>query len=166
MITLRKILESDKEEMVKLLNNENVSRFTSDRIPFPCSISDANKFYEVVKSSNDLFFAIDLNGKIIGTLGLHHQLLPNNAHNLEIGYWIGEPYWGKGYGREVVKLGLDAAFSQPGICRVFARVFQGNAASEKILLKNGFELEGELKQHIFKRGKFLNERVFGKIKPQ
>jgi RimJ/RimL family protein N-acetyltransferase len=166
MIRLRQIFESDKEEMTKLLNNERVSRFTSDRIPFPYSEKDADRFFEVVKSSDDLFFAIELEGKMIGTLGLHKQPLINNAHNLEIGYWIGEPYWGKGYGTEIVKLGLDAAFSQPGICRVFARVFEGNEASEKILLKNGFELEGILKQHIFKRGKFLDEKIFGKIKAQ
>jgi RimJ/RimL family protein N-acetyltransferase len=129
-------------------------------------MSDADRFFKVMKSSKNLFFAVDLNGKMIGVLGLHHQLLSNNAHNLDIGYWIGEPYWGKGYGNEVVRLGLDAAFSQPRICRVFARVFEGNVASEKILLKKRFEPEGELKQHIFKRGKFLNEKVFGKIKSE
>lgn len=135
----------------------------SDRVPFPYTNYNADSFFEAVKNSpGDHFFAITLNDELIGGLGLHAQPM-NHSRNLEIGYWIGEPFWGKGYCTEAVKLALEIAFTLPDVHRVFARIYAANKSSVKVLLKNGFQLEGILKENIYKNGKFYDEIVLGKL---
>ncbi|MCE3226464.1 MAG: acetyltransferase [Bacteroidetes bacterium] len=165
MIALRNLDVQDKPEITRLMNSENVSRYMTDRVPFPYTLSDCDSFFEFVKNTpNDFFFAITLNNKVIGGLGLHRQPL-NSSHVLELGYWIGEEYWNKGYASEAVKLGIQKAFSVEGITKIIARVYSGNSASDKVLFKNGFKEEGFLKEHIMKRGKVYDEKIFGLIKP-
>ena len=164
MITLRKFNEGDLNRLVELLNNKNVSQFTSDRIPFPYTVQDAERFLSIaIKGEGDVLQAILWNEKLIGGIGIHPQPL-NASKNVEIGYWIGEEYWGKGFTMEAVRLIIHEVFRNPDIHKIMARTLEGNSASEKILIKSGFQLEGELKEHIFKRGKFLNEKYWGLLR--
>lgn len=164
MISLRNLTEGDRSRLITLLNNEPVSRYMSDRVPFPYSLSDCDAFFEFVKNApGDFFYAIEFDGKLIGGLGLHRQPL-NSSHVLELGYWIGQEFWNKGYASEAVKLGVKKAFSVEGINKVIARVYSGNIASEKVLIKNGFEEEGLLRGNILKKGKIYDEKIFGLLK--
>ncbi|MBK9284555.1 MAG: GNAT family N-acetyltransferase [Sphingobacteriaceae bacterium] len=164
MITLRKFEKTDLLRIVELLNNPNVSQFTSDRIPYPYTESNAEKFLEIALTSNGAqLYAIILDGLLIGGVGIHPQEL-NLNRNVELGYWIGEEFWGNGYAYEAAKLAVTIAFKNHEIHKIMARTMQGNIASEKILITLGFKLEGELKEHIFKRGKFLNEKYWGLLK--
>jgi RimJ/RimL family protein N-acetyltransferase len=106
--------------------------------------------------------AVTLNGKLIGGAGIHPQEM-NLKYNAEIGYWLGQEYWGNGYATEVVQQLISIAKESKKFHKLFARTFEGNLASEKVLIKNGFVHEGTLKEHIFKRGKFLNEKIWGLI---
>jgi [ribosomal protein S5]-alanine N-acetyltransferase len=107
MIALRKLEETDKPEITRLMNNENVSRYMTDRVPFPYTSKDCDTFFEFIKNTpNDFFFAITLNDKVIGGLGLHRQPL-NSAHVIELGYWLGEEYWSKGYASVAVRLAIQ-----------------------------------------------------------
>lgn len=164
MLSLRKINPTDKPKLMELIGNSEVSKYMSDRVPYPYTEQNADSFFEVVKNTpNDLFFAIDLNGEFIGGLGLHRQTL-NHSKSVELGYWLGHSYWGKGYASAIIKPALEIAFSIPEITKVFARVFEGNEASEKVLLKNGFTLEGTLRKHITKNNIQLDEKIFGLLK--
>lgn len=164
VISLRPIVNSDKERLAVLMNNQNVSMYMSNRVPFPYSEKDAESFLELIKNSpGHHFYAVTLNSELIGGAGLHPQSL-NHSKNIELGYWLGEQYWNKGYTTEVVTKMIEKAFSLPDINKIFARTFEGNIASEKVLLKNGFILEGTLKQNIFKNGKYLDEKVFGLLR--
>lgn len=166
MLAIRQINTTDKARLIELIGNPEVSKFMSDRVPYPYTAQHADTFFEVVKNTpNDLFFAVTLNGEFIGGAGLHRQQL-NHAKNIELGYWIGQPYWNKGYATQTVKLTLQAAFALPEIEKVFARVFEGNTASDKVLLKNGFTHEGTLRKHILKNNKLLDEKYFGLLRNQ
>lgn len=163
MIQFRTFREEDVEELSLLLNNPNVSQFTSDHIPYPYTKEDAIKFLERVKTMPvEYMNAVTLNGKLIGGAGIHPQEM-NLKYNAEIGYWLGQEYWGKGYATEVVQKLISIAKESKNFHKLFARTFEGNLASEKVLQKNGFVHEGTLKEHIFKRGKFLNEKIWGLI---
>jgi RimJ/RimL family protein N-acetyltransferase len=164
MIAIRPLAEDDKKELARLLNNKQVSRYMTDRVPFPYSEKDADAFLEFVKNTpRDFFYAITSDSHFIGGLGLHRQPL-NASHVLELGYWIGEEFWNKGYASAAVKLGIQAAFSVEGITKIMAKTYSVNIASEKVLLKNGFQEEGLLKSHINKKGVLYDEKIFGLVR--
>lgn len=92
------------------------------------------------------------------------RIAPNKLHfSGDIGLWIGSQFHGCGYGTESVRLISAMAFAEFGLHRLEARVFVGNTASRRIFEKNGFELEGTLRQAVFKRGRFLDEWIFAKV---
>lgn len=74
---------------------------------------------------------------------------PQDA-NAEIGYWIGVPYWSRGYAREVVRYG----FEELGLHRIHAGHFASNSASGRILKKIGMSYEGTRREHLRKLGRF------------
>ncbi len=67
----------------------------------------------------------------------------------EIGYWIGEPYWGKGIATEAIRQMVDITWERyPEVVRIYAEVFPGNIGSVRALEKNGFELECVQKEFL------------------
>lgn len=86
---------------------------------------------------------------VIGARGEHPQV--------DIGYWLGVPYWGKGYMTEAVRLVTHFAFQYLEAVRVYATVFVGNEASRRVLEKSGFQLDGVLLCHALKKGEWLDE---------
>ena len=76
----------------------------------------------------------------------------------EIGYWIGQPFWGQGIAAKAVWLLVDHAFDELAMVRLYAGVFEYNIGSMRVLEKNGFLKEGISKKAVFKNGKFWNEQ--------
>jgi ribosomal-protein-alanine N-acetyltransferase len=161
MINLRPFKESDKPEVIRQLNNKNVSRFTSERVPFPYTEADGEKFFSYVRDpEGHHYFAITFNDQLIGGAGIHPQIL-NAAHVVEIGYWIGEEFWGKGYMSEAVRQLIEKSKEIKGVKKIMAKTSRENIASCKILEKFGFKIEGTLEKHFFKRGEYFDELVWG-----
>ena len=79
----------------------------------------------------------------------------------DVGLWIGEPYHGKGLGSLVVAELKRIAFEQLKMEKLEAGVFVGNIASRRIFEKNGFQLEGTIRKAILKRGRIIDEWIFG-----
>jgi len=79
----------------------------------------------------------------------------------DLGYWIGIPHQGKGLGTAAVARALEIAFGRMGMEKVEACAFVGNGASRRVLEKNGFRQEGLTRKAVLKRGRWLDERVFG-----
>lgn len=154
--------QRDTESLVRYANNPNIAANMTNAFPSPYGLENAQKFLEMAWSHNPTrLFAIDVNGEAIGGIGIHPQndVLCLNA---EIGYWIGEPHWGKGYVARVIPGILEYAFENFEIDRVYARCFGSNLASKRVLEKTGFELEAEFVATIFKNGRKLNELIFAK----
>ena len=121
-------------------------------------------FIEIVSRNNPITeFAIDVDGKAIGAAGI---VLKDDVYkqNGEIGYWIGQDFWGKGIGTKVVAELTRKAFEEFNLQRVYAEVFEKNYASARVLEKNGFKQEAVLKNAILKDGKTLNLLIYSKLK--
>jgi RimJ/RimL family protein N-acetyltransferase len=83
----------------------------------------------------------------------------------EIGYWIGEPYWGRGIASEAIRQILEIAWEKyPEVVRLFAEVFPGNIGSARALEKNGFTVESVRKNSCIKNGVIGDDMVYVKFR--
>ncbi|WP_299365648.1 GNAT family protein [Winogradskyella sp.] len=159
-LKLRPWKESDLDSLVTYANNWNVAKNLTDKFPHPYTRENGKQFIDYACSSNPIrVFAIDLGGEAVGGIGIHPQ---DDIHrkNAELGYWLAEPFWGKGIISEAIKEIVDIAFKTFEIDRVFARPFGTNIASQKVLEKNNFVLEGRFKKVLLKNGEHLDELVY------
>lgn len=85
------------------------------------------------------------------------------ANHAELGYVFHKDHWGKGYGTELVALLTNFAFKHLKLHKLHARVIDANIGSARILQKNGFELEGNLKDYCFIDGRYYGELFLGKV---
>lgn len=151
---------SDLDSLVKYANNWNIAKNLTDKFPFPYSENCGRAFIEFATKDDPIhIFAIDINGQAVGGIGIHPQ---DDIHrkNAELGYWLAEPFWGKGVISNAVKQSVDFAFDTFHIDRVFARPFGTNLASQKVLEKNGFVLEGRFEKVLFKNNEYLDELIY------
>ena len=159
-LLLRKWSISDINSLLKYANNKKISDNLTDAFPHPYTIESAKKFIEFANTNpNSLFFAIDFNGEAIGGIGLHQQ---TDIHrlNAEMGYWLAEPFWGKGIITNAIKHIIKIGFEQLEINRIFARPFGRNIASQKALEKAGFKLEARLTNTIVKNDILEDELIY------
>jgi [ribosomal protein S5]-alanine N-acetyltransferase len=99
---------------------------------------------------------------IVGTAMIFN--FDHEANQAEIGYVFHKNHWGKGYGTEAVALMNDFAFTSLNLHKLHASVVDANIGSARILEKNGYKLEGRLKDHYFIEDKYYDSLLFGKIK--
>ncbi len=97
-------------------------------------------------------------GALRGAIGLRLDVAHARA---EMGYWVGKPYWGKGYCTEAARAVLRYAFDELGLNRVHAAHFSRNVASGRVLQKIGMTHEGRLREHVRKWGVFEDVEVYG-----
>jgi [ribosomal protein S5]-alanine N-acetyltransferase len=157
LVNLREILINDAQNITHLLMNYNVSKHLWE-IPNPYSIDDALEFIKCANNDFNtlkaLHFAIESkiiprsrnNLKFVGTISVKNIDLVNKKADL--GYWIGEQYWGRGIATECLKLIIDYAFSaELGLKQLCAYVFPENKASIRVLEKNGMNKIGEVNEY-------------------
>jgi RimJ/RimL family protein N-acetyltransferase len=133
-LILRPPREGDRQALVAALNNFNISRWTG-RIPHPYGPADADAFLESCRNlpADDVVLLITLGGEAIGVIGIERG---------ELGYWLAEPQWGKGYATEAARAVTRHGFSAAGRESIEASYFVGNTASQHVLEKLGFEAVG------------------------
>ena len=159
-IKLRPWNIEDAESLVENANNFEIARFMSDAFPYPYTIEHANNFIAFATKDEPIhIFAIEIDGKAVGGIGIHPQvdIMKKNA---ELGYWLGEKYWGKGIISKAIREIIPWAFKTYDITRIYARPFGSNMASQKVLEKAGFILEARIKENIFKNGAYLDELIY------
>ncbi|MDT0608158.1 GNAT family N-acetyltransferase [Croceitalea rosinachiae] len=162
-IKIRPLNLSDKAELAKLANNKKVWDNLRDYIPFPYKEGDAEFFINLaIKEEPKQTFGIEYKGKLSGVIGLVKQK-DVYQKSAEIGYWIGELYWGNGIATKAVELIIKYGFDKLGLNRIYTGVFEYNIGSMKVLEKNGFKKEGIFKNAIFKNDKVYNEHRFYKL---
>jgi [ribosomal protein S5]-alanine N-acetyltransferase len=156
-INLRELLVSDAQALSHLMNY-NISKYLYE-VPDPYSVEVALNFINTARndfqSLSALHFAIEYKGMseprnnypvLVGSIGLKNIDLTNKKANL--GYWIGEQYWGGGIATECVRLIINYAFSSDlGLREVIAYVFPENKASIRVLEKNGMKKKGEVNEY-------------------
>lgn len=162
-IKIRHLKLSDKAELAKLANNKKVWDNLRDYIPYPYRESDAEFFIDLTnKEEPKQTFGIEYKGKLSGVIGLVMQK-DVYQKSAEIGYWIGEPFWGNGIATSVVELITKYGFDTLDLNRIFTGVFEYNIASMRVLEKNGYKKEGIFKNAILKNDKVYDEHRFYKL---
>lgn len=87
-----------------------------------------------------------------------------HRHSAELGYWLGRRYWGRGIMTAVIRAFAGAAMDAFDLHRLYATVYEGNPASERVLAKAGFSREGVQKSAVIKRGRLLDLIVYTILK--
>jgi [ribosomal protein S5]-alanine N-acetyltransferase len=156
--------DGDIEALVKYGSNRKIWLNMRDGFPHPYTVEKAKKFIESVGNQNPTtIFAIATAEEAIGSIGI----FPNqDVHHLtaEMGYWLAEPYWGKGIMTETVLKLTEYAFEQFGLVRIYAEPYAHNTGSCRVLEKAGFELEGRLRSSVIKDGQIMDQFLYAKVK--
>ena len=162
-LTLRDYQEADIDAIHQLLNNYQVSRFLSSRIPFPYTRDDAVWWVET-GSKSEITRVIEYNQKLAGIIGVARG--PHENYRCgELGYWLGEPFWGRGLATFAVTRMTEMIFDETDIVRLFAPIYDCNRASMRVVEKCGYKLEGIAESSIFKDGRFYDEHIYARLKP-
>ncbi|MDE6025832.1 MAG: GNAT family N-acetyltransferase [Lachnospiraceae bacterium] len=165
---IRKWRIEDAANLAELLNNKNILSNLRDGLPYPYTVKDAEEYINAMLSADSettFAFAITANDKVVGSIGVFRC---DNIHfrTAEMGYYVGEPYWGKGIGTNAVKQACNYVFSSTDIIRIFAEPFAYNSASCRVLEKAGFQYEGLLRKNAVKNGEIIDMKMYSIIKPQ
>lgn len=163
---IRKWKLTDAENLAAALSNKNIQDNLRDGLPYPYTVKDAQDYITAMLSSDKdrvFAFAITDDDKAIGSIGISRC---DNIHSktAEMGYYIAEPYWGRGIGTIAVKQVCDYIFEHTDIIRIFAEPFAHNIASCRILEKSGFQCEGVLRKNAVKNGQILDMKMYAKIR--
>jgi len=154
----------DREAIVRHGNNRKVSINLRDRFPYPYTDRDARSWLDaVIGLEPETNFAIDVAGEAVGGIG--YTLLSDvDRRSAEIGYWLGEKFWGRGIATEALIAVTDHAFANHDLCRVFAHVFDWNPASARVLEKAGYTFEGRLRKSVTKEGQTIDQLMYAMIR--
>lgn len=158
--TLRSWREEDVETLAKYANNRKIWRNLRDSFPFPYTLETAEDWVAIASSQEpETNFAIVVDGQAVGGIGLELQedVFRKSA---EMGYWLGEPFWGRGIVSEAVVALTSWGFENIYLERIFAGVFSWNPGSVKVLEKAGYVHEATLRNAIFKEGNVLDEIIY------
>lgn len=158
-LILKPYSEEDIPKLVELLGAREVAA-TTLRIPHPYTEAHAREFIESQvspASKYGMFESATGELVLIGGIGLS---LYEQHRRAELGYWVGLPYWGKGYATEAAREMVRHGFEDLKLNRIVAGVFGGNQASVRVLEKAGFKHEGTLRQHFIKVDKFVDDELF------
>lgn len=153
----------DAPFIAKYANNRKIWINLRDAFPHPYSLGDAQAFISrVIRADPITVFAIATKAEAIGSIGL---MLGKDVHRFtaEMGYWLAEPYWGKGIMTHAVQFLTAWAFQELKLHRISAEPYATNTASHRVLEKAGFTLEGVLRSSVFKDGKILDQFLFSQI---
>jgi [ribosomal protein S5]-alanine N-acetyltransferase len=165
-IHLTEIRAADKAACVQYLSDKDIYDRTL-RIPCPYTEADFDRWMDVVRQATEehgepIHFAIRIaDGSLIGGCGFEGL---TKGHRAEIGYWLAKPYWDRGIMTAVVGAACAYAFAQWNLVRITAHVFFVNVTSSRVLEKNGFHCEGNLRKHFLKDGRFLDSKLYARVR--
>lgn len=131
------------------------------------TLNETREFVELMikreEAGTHLYASVALKSthEVIGTVMIFN--FDKEANQAEVGYVFHKNHWGKGYGAESLALVTDFAFESLNLHKLHACVTDANIGSARILEKNGYELEGRLKDHYFIEDKYYDSLLFGKI---
>lgn len=162
--TIRPWQIQDTEPLAKYLNNINIWNNLRDSLPFPYTKENAETFISMnLNDSNPKNFAIVVDGEAVGGIGI----IPKQdieRLSAEIGYWLAEPFWGKGIVSSVIKDYSKYIFENTEIIRLFAITFDNNIASQRVLEKAGFTKLCIMHKAAVKNGRVMDIPYYELVK--
>jgi [ribosomal protein S5]-alanine N-acetyltransferase len=163
-LRLRPFGEADVAELLGLIGVREIAA-TTLRIPHPYTEEDAEKFIAACQNGSEVHRAITLrsDGRLIGGIGLR---VDEQHQHAELGYWLGVPYWGKGYATEGGHEMLRYGFEDLHLHRIFASHFGHNPASGTVLKKLGMRYEGCQREHLRKWESYVDSELYGILRQE
>lgn len=165
-LILRSFELSDSKRVQQLAGNPKIAETTLN-IPHPYEDGMAegwiNTHKENLIENKSITYAIikKEDNELVGAIGL----MMNNLHRkAELGYWIGVPYWGKGYCTESSKAIIELGFEELGLNKIYARALVSNIGSWSVMEKVGMIYEGILRQEVIKDGLPLDLKSYAILK--
>ena len=163
--SVRSWRKTDAESLVRHANNVNIAKFLRDRFPHPYTDKDARHFLKHTASTGDTTnLAIEVRGEAVGAVGF----VPGRdieRFSAEIGYWLGEAFWGRGIVTEALTLVTEHTFTELNFLRLFALPFADNPASMRVLEKAGYVKEAVLRASSVKYGVPKDQLLYARINP-
>jgi 8-oxo-dGTP diphosphatase len=147
-LRLRPLRDDDLADLVILIDDWEVARWVAS-LPHPYTEADGREWIALVRrdhaTGRPRRFAIASKetDRLIGGVGLDGSA-GDDADEPSLGYWLGRPYWGNGYGREAVAAIIDYGFRTLGLETIRAYTDPSNAASQKVLLHCGLKNVGDI----------------------
>ena len=158
--TIRPWRPGDEESLVRHANNRKIWRNLRDAFPHPYTLENAEWWIGIAGSADPITsFAIEVDGAAVGAIGviLRDDVFRRSA---EIGYWLGEEFWGRGIVTEALRAMTDYAFATWDLCRISAGVFEWNPGSMRVLEKAGYEFEARSRKAVIKDGETIDELIY------
>ncbi len=163
---LRSSCAEDIDAIVKHANNPKVARHLRERFPQPYTRPDAVDWIRHTKEYEPgTILAIATPKEAIGGVSLNRQD-DVYRHSAELGYWLAEPYWGRGIATRAVRAMCDVGFQDKDLARIFACIFAENIGSCRVLEKTGFTLEGIHRKAVFKNGHYVDEKMYALLRAE
>ncbi len=151
---------TDIDSLVRYANNFEIAKNLTNKFPHPYTEENGRAFIAFANAHTPHHvMAIVINGEAVGGIGVHPKD-DIECKNAELGYWIGQPFWGKGVVTAAVKQMIAYGFDNFDINRIFARPFEHNRGSQRVLEKAGFVFEARLEKTLFKNGELLDELIY------
>lgn len=164
---IREYKLSDVSEIARLANNKKIAKNLLNGFSNPYKISDALSWIKSVikykkKNKFPLNMVITYDGKVAGAIGTGEI----KSGKMTFGYWIGEEFWGKGIATDAVKTFIGYLFKTFKPFKIQANVYPWNKGSQRVLEKNGFNLDGVFKKDYLKDGKIIDQYYYSKLNPK
>src|SRR5437762_12425487 len=163
-VVLREWKKSDAAALAKIANNKKIWDNVRDRLPYPYTKKDAKEWLALIKKQKQpvTTFCVEADGNLAGSIGftIKEDVYRKNA---EIGYFIGEEYWGKGIATEAIRQMVDYIQKKIDVIRIYAEVFDYNKPSMKVLEKNGFYLKCIRKKAAIKNDVIVDDYEWVKL---
>ena len=154
----------DLTSLVRHANNRNVWINLRDRFPYPYTEANGREFLSHVRRQKPVtVWAIEVDGRAAGGIGIV-VLSDVERVSAEIGYWLGEAYWGRGITTDAVRAVTAEVFKMFDLLRIFALPFADNRGSIRVLEKAGYVLEGHMPQSAIKDGVIRDQLMYGAYK--
>jgi [ribosomal protein S5]-alanine N-acetyltransferase len=155
----------DARSLVAHADNRNIWINLRDRFPHPYRVEDAERFLDhTSRTKPPTVWAIEVDRHAVGGIGVE-PLSDVERVSGEIGYWLGEKYWGRGIVTDAVRAVTQYAFREFDLTRIFALPFADNAASIRVLEKAGYVLEGRLLHSAIKDGVIRDQLMYAAYRP-
>lgn len=163
-LQIRSWRKSDLDALVRHANNLTIASKLRDQFPHPYTRRDGIDYLEFVRDQKpERNFALQYQGEAIGGLGFQIGVDISRV-SAEMGYWLGETFWGRGFASRAAQAASDWAFAEYKLTRVFALVFSHNLASARVLEKAGFQREGIMRRSAIKNGAVLDQVIYAKVR--
>lgn len=163
---LRPWRRGDEAGLARQANNRKVWINLRDSFPHPYTVADAEQWIGFATAERPpTHFAITMLEAVAGGIGfaLQQDVYRRSA---EVGFWLGEAYWGRGIATAALEAVTTFAFGSFDLCRLYAFVYEWNAASMRVLEKAGYAREGCLRRAVIKDGRTVDQYLYALVREE